>query len=944
MKVELFPFQKTALDDLHNKVYDANESFKRTGYQQIISFTAPTGSGKTIVMSSLIENIFWGTSEIPLQKNAIILWLSDSPELNLQSKEKIDLKCDKLSLSQTQIIEDTTFDQEILEDGHIYFINTQKLSKSSNLTKKGDKRSFSIWETFNNTIEQKPGQIYLIIDEAHRGAIESNDEMTIMQKFIKGRIEENILPFPLVIGMSATVERFNKLIEGTNSTVYKTLISTDDVKTSGLLKDRIIINHPDQKSLSDKTTVLLAAADEWIEKTNHWHQYCSEQHYAHVYPIFLIQVENGGTGKVSNTNLNDCLKLVEERINLKFKENEVVHSFGDIGDININGLLVRYVKPSEIVDDRKIKLVFFKESLTTGWDCPRAEVMVSFRKAHDATYISQLLGRMVRTPMQSRIQVDETLNDVHLFLPFFDNHTVEELILDFQKTEGNTAVSDIETDEIQESKFENLSVRYSNTSTNIITTDNITNTIDIYNDDKSSSLNLFNDELNDNMNGNSSDLYSTSKFNGTELNNEKVDDYNDHSDKNLEVHKNELTENSFNPIDPIEFDSVKNIDRFEIMKMINDSGLLSYSIRDYKNNDYFISLFKLARLISQSGLAISLPDELIDEIIIIIEEYIARLKEKKLYNKSIKELREYKMATQVFDVFGKSITSIKNEALNFYVSSDIEIEINFRRSEQRLHNEGVGMAYGERHYDGKDPNTYKLDVILFTSDKNQMENLENWAKSKFYEVNDKYRRDFAKTKDEINKRYNDIVKYGFEIMKSNFRLPENIIVRQDKDGEYFNDHLFVNEQTGKARLKLNGWEIDVLNEERSRDDFITWIRNTSRANWSLTIPYEINGDIKPAYPDFIIVRKDGQDIVVDILEPHNPDYEDNLPKAKGFAKYARENPGLGRIELIREIRVAKGIKVFKRIDLSQGMIAEEVMEARTNEELNHIFKLYGYSY
>lgn len=34
--------------------------------------------------------------------------------------------------------------------------------------------------------------------------------------------------------------------------------------------------------------------------------------------------------------------------------------------------------------------------------------------------------------------------------------------------------------------------------------------------------------------------------------------------------------------------------------------------------------------------------------------------------------------------------------------------------------------------------------------------------------------------------------------------------------------------------------------------------------------------------------------VIDILEPHDPTRIDNLGKAKGFAEYARQNPGVGK--------------------------------------------------
>ena len=79
---------------------------------------------------------------------------------------------------------------------------------------------------------------------------------------------------------------------------------------------------------------------------------------------------------------------------------EVVHCFGEGTTVEINGLSIPHVKASEISDNHKIKVVFFKEALSTGWDCPRAETMMSFAVRHDPTYIAQLLGRMVRTRLQ----------------------------------------------------------------------------------------------------------------------------------------------------------------------------------------------------------------------------------------------------------------------------------------------------------------------------------------------------------------------------------------------------------------------------------------------------------------------------------------------------------------------------------------------------------------
>ena len=141
MKVELFPFQKRALADIRMKTAEAMGSYHRTHAPQVVSFTAPTGAGKTIIMSALIEAILFGDEQYMEQPDAIIVWLSDSPQLNEQSKQKIDSKADKIKLSQCVTVSEESFDKEVFEDGHVYFLNTQKLSVTSKLTMAGHIRS-----------------------------------------------------------------------------------------------------------------------------------------------------------------------------------------------------------------------------------------------------------------------------------------------------------------------------------------------------------------------------------------------------------------------------------------------------------------------------------------------------------------------------------------------------------------------------------------------------------------------------------------------------------------------------------------------------------------------------------------------------------------------------------------------------------------------------------
>jgi type III restriction enzyme len=165
MRDELIPFQQTTVSKLLVEINSAEAYHRVDGRPQVIAFRAPTGSGKTIVMTSVIEDIMNGTENTVEQPEAIFVWLSDSPQLNEQSKMKIITKADKIRPNQCVTIEDDSFDQELLDDSMIYFLNTQKLGKSSRLVTGGDSRTYTIWQTLQNTAEQKGEHLYVIIDE-----------------------------------------------------------------------------------------------------------------------------------------------------------------------------------------------------------------------------------------------------------------------------------------------------------------------------------------------------------------------------------------------------------------------------------------------------------------------------------------------------------------------------------------------------------------------------------------------------------------------------------------------------------------------------------------------------------------------------------------------------------------------------------------------------------
>lgn len=940
MKVELFPFQKKALAGLRMQSAEALGSYRRTHSPQVVSFTAPTGAGKTIIMASLIESIYFGDDSYPDQQNAIFVWLSDSPQLNEQSKQKIDLKADKIRLDQCVTITEETFDREVLDDGHIYFLNTQKLGKSSNLTKHSDTRQYTIWETLANTAREKSDRLYLIIDEAHRGmqGREASKATTIMQKFLKGSAEDKLAPMPVVIGMSATSERFNHLVEGTSSTIHKVVVTADEVRASGLLKDRIVITYPEESSLNKDMAVLQAAADDWKEKWDHWTQYCREQHYAYVNPVFVVQVLSSTGDRISDTDLDDCLRKIEERTGFHFSEGEVVHTFGQTSaSITVNGLNVRYEEPSRIAEDRNIKVVFFKENLSTGWDCPRAETMMSFRHAKDATYIAQLLGRMVRTPMQTRILVDEVLNDVHLYLPYFDAETVKKVVEELQSTEGGNIPTDIVGESLEERVYETLTIRPTRQRTPA-------------NHSIPGQMTLFDTPTSEELPSTTSEtpatvvsvapttpaapVVTTTATTPTHTSTENT------PSATVNANQTPATTEQAPAVEVEEF--VDAFDREAVMKFINDYGLLTYDVRSVRISNYLASLYKMARLLTQTELCKTASKEVIADIVRMIHDHTEGLKAAGKYDELADMVQQFKLSTQIFDVFGETVDNYSIHDL--FTTTDTDIDRQFRLAETKLGSEGVANEYGRKYFDMDEPNAYKIDVIIFAADDECIKSLHTYAEAKFHSLNDTYRRYIARIdSDRFRRQYDSIVSDGDIVSKHNFRLPETIQVAHEDGGKEYSNHLFVNAKTGTAVMKLNGWEEGVIAEEEKNPDFVCWLRNPSRKSWSLCIPYEMDNENKPAYPDFIIVRKDAiSGYVIDILEPHNPEYIDNLGKAKGFAEYARQNPGVGRIQLIRMAKDISGKNRFKRLDMSMSAVRDKVLRAINNDELDHIFDTDGF--
>lgn len=940
MRDELMSFQQTAVSKLLAEINSAEAYHKVDGRPQVIAFRAPTGSGKTIVMTTVIEDILNGTETTVEQPEAIFVWLSDSPQLNEQSKTKIIQKADKIRPNQCVTIEDNSFDQEMLDDGMIYFLNTQKLGKSSRLVNGGDNRTYTIWQTLQNTAEQKGDHLYVIIDEAHRGMHDKNaaSATTIMQKFLKGSEPDGLEAMPIVIGMSATDERFRRLVGNISSVRHDVDVRPDEVRASGLLKDKIIITYPEQDSIDDMV-ILQAAADEWKDKCEHWNYYCETQHSQQVRPVLVIQVENRSSDSASATEIGECLSRIESRTGARFSEYEVVHTFGQTATIEAGGLKIHHVDASDIAENRKIRVVFFKENLSTGWDCPRAETMMSFRHAQDATYIAQLLGRMIRTPLQRHIDVDETLNEVRLFLPHFNKDNVESVMKALQDEEGGDIPADVEGESYGNDSRETWGyrpkIRQSNVYKDQMTLTDYEQSHDITVDP------LF--KLSENMKDCADSAFSSQiERPNSNIDNPSVRTMPAKQDTNQDTAtaSHELGADVPKMPEPEQEPLVftNSINREAIANFLNRAALITYEIKPFKTTDYLPSLIKLASLIKNTGLDTYALDSIQQDGAKMVEEYISKLKEIGEYETLAAEVKKLNLSWKVFDAFGKAVNEDKEYI--YYTSSDEDIDRKFCIAEKILGGFGLGKAYGFKHFNQDTPSEYMVHVILFAADKDCVDKLHLYAKNKFNEMSDVYRLQFARMSDKYRKQYDAIISNGNEVSAHSFHLPEQIRPIVDQDGEKYYNHFFVNEDVGYAKIRLDSWEKAVIDEESKRDDFVCWIRNPSNG-WGLCLQRLENGIAKGFYPDFLIIRNvAGIGYVIDILEPHRGDLTDNLSKAKAMVDYAQKQPSvpIGRLQLIREGKDnITGKKRMKRLDLAKSAVRARVMQLQTTQELDVLF-------
>jgi type III restriction enzyme len=252
MRYELMDYQREAAIVVVDRLRLGRDLWVKSEMPSSFALSAITGAGKTVIAAAVIEALLHGSSDLGAEAdpNATFLWITDDPALNRQTRNKM-LDASDLLVPNSLIEIDESFLEEQLAPKRCYFLNTQKLSKTSRLVQSGtNQRQLSFWEVLANTIHGKRANLYLILDEAHRGMKRTPDRTTIVQRLIQGESGSNP-PAPIVWGISATIERFTRAMgEARDRTAYPhVVVDIEKVRASGLVKDIIGLDQPDEKGM-----------------------------------------------------------------------------------------------------------------------------------------------------------------------------------------------------------------------------------------------------------------------------------------------------------------------------------------------------------------------------------------------------------------------------------------------------------------------------------------------------------------------------------------------------------------------------------------------------------------------------------------------------------------------------------------------------------------------
>lgn len=380
--MDLMNFQSKAISQIMAAV---------EGGKKEIIVKSCTGSGKTIMLTHFMDEY------LKCHAKTVFIWFTPGKgNLEEQSKKKMDLY---VHGAQTKLLSDVMTGGFCEND--CCFINWELLNKNDNVAfRDGEHTNFieHIRSACDNGLD-----FILIIDESHMN--DSKKSQGIISYFKSGSHgETKDIP---IIRASATPNDFDR----NSSRTAFIEVPEQDVIEEGLIKKLLVINEGFPVSiLSNEITELEGESqvsyllDKALKKQKELRAKFLEKG-GNINPLILVQMPNSSDSLLEEvekwfssheiTYENNKLAIwLSEKGKSKFSRHE-----------NLEGIEANSAEQEALI---------FKMAVATGWDCPRAHILVKLRDHEGEKFEIQTFGRIRRMPTAHHFD-DDALDCCYLY-------------------------------------------------------------------------------------------------------------------------------------------------------------------------------------------------------------------------------------------------------------------------------------------------------------------------------------------------------------------------------------------------------------------------------------------------------------------------------------------------------------------------------------------------
>lgn len=365
-------YQQKYVRELVDKTIDL---LRLSGHRKTLIFKAPTGSGKTVMASQMLADLteeLQSRGDSPYQQVAFI-WIAPN-KLHQQSYFKM-----KNYFTETHLLKPVMYDEidqseGTIKAGEILFVNWESINKEKNVMVRDSEQNSSLYEITRRTQEEQGLPIIVVIDEEHLFWSRTADKSASVLQKINPKVE---------IRISATPK--------TNAD-HKVTVSREEVVKEEMIKKQVVLNPDITKGYNDENELNIHLIKCALEKRKLLAE-AYKKEGTNINPLLLIQLPNDTSESMSSDDLAiaDQVKTYLREIKDITTENQKLAVWLSNEKANLDGL----EQP-----DNMTEVLLFKQAIALGWDCPRAAVLLIFRKLQSDQFTIQTVGRILRMPEQ----------------------------------------------------------------------------------------------------------------------------------------------------------------------------------------------------------------------------------------------------------------------------------------------------------------------------------------------------------------------------------------------------------------------------------------------------------------------------------------------------------------------------------------------------------------